>query len=549
MKRLLLLPLLAFMSANADMNAAEPDYYKSYRERWLSLAEQNTPELKVSLNEPQNIITVAEDTSSFQGLGIEERLPVIAIYNSPLDSFSGGVILDFGKHITGHLEFSLKSLDKTPDAPLRLKFTFGETLSEVTRDIDPYPGSLCRAWFQDEIVTVSVAEDITVVPRRVSFRYLKVEIVAMPKYHFAFDRIYCKSTTSASSVPEALPECAPDIIRKIDSVGLNTLSECMQTVFEDGPKRDRRLWIGDLYLESLANNCSFKQYDITRRCFYLLAGVASENGILNGTMFEEPYPHAQKNKFLLDYTYLYNVALLDYLKATGDEQTVRDLWIVAKRQAENILPYLQDDYLIDYKRAKKDWWIFIDWKKELDKEVAITGLVLFSLQKTYELAEILGKEDDVDFIPDLLKNMRRAAHKRYYDKKTGLFASPSAKQYSYQSQTWAALGGIADDKEAVKALAAIKEMENAVKAGTPYAYHYYIQALVDFGLYELAKECLVDFWGGMVRKGADTFWEAYDPDDDYISPYNCYMMNSYCHAWSCTPVYFIRTYPEIFIFS
>ena len=50
----------------------------------------------------------------------------------------------------------------------------------------------------------------------------------------------------------------------------------------------------------------------------------------------------------------------------------------------------------------------------------------------------------------------------------------------------------------------------------------------------------------MLEKGADTFWEAYDPNDDFLSPYNFFPVNSYCHAWSCTPVYFIRKYPEIF---
>ena len=58
---------------------------------------------------------------------------------------------------------------------------------------------------------------------------------------------------------------------------------------------------------------------------------------------------------------------------------------------------------------------------------------------------------------------------------------------------------------------------------------------------------LTDYWGGMVEKGADTFWEAYDPRNDYISPYNFHPLNSYCHAWSCTPVYFIHTWPEVFL--
>lgn len=522
------------------------DYYADYRQGWLELAEQLKPELKISINEPEAIISIEEDSASFQGLKISSRSSVGPLYNKSLDTFRNGVVLDFGKHMTGYVKFSLKSLDKTPDAPLRLKFTFGETLSEVTRPIDPYPGSLSRAWFQDETVTVSVAQSITTIPRRVAFRYVKIEILAMPKYKFAFDRLFCEAGTSAvNEVPELSPDVSEEI-RKIDSVGLNTLRECMQTVYEDGPKRDRRLWIGDLYLESLANNCSFRQFDLTRRCLYLLAAVAAENGILNCTMFEEPYPHPQGNKFLLDYTYLYNVTLLDYLKATGDRKTVDDLWIVAAKQAGNIIPYLREDGLLDFRRAKKDWWIFVDWKQGLDKEVAITGMIIFGLEKTYELGKLLGKEADVEFIPDLIRKMRKAARKAYYDRGTGLFATERTGQFSYQSQIWASLGKIASGKEAANALLKIATLENAVKAGTPYQYHYYIQALIDCGLKDEARKCLVDFWGGMVRKGADTFWEAYDPDDDYISPYKCHLMNSYCHAWSCTPVYFIRTYPEIF---
>ena len=50
----------------------------------------------------------------------------------------------------------------------------------------------------------------------------------------------------------------------------------------------------------------------------------------------------------------------------------------------------------------------------------------------------------------------------------------------------------------------------------------------------------------MVKKGADTFWEAYDPEDDMYSPYGFTPLNSACHAWSCTPVWFIHEYPGIF---
>lgn len=77
-------------------------------------------------------------------------------------------------------------------------------------------------------------------------------------------------------------------------------------------------------------------------------------------------------------------------------------------------------------------------------------------------------------------------------------------------------------------------------------YNIVIEAMIMCGLNEAAKNILLTYWGGMVKKGADTFWEVYDPNDDHVSPYNSYLVNSYCHAWSCTPVYFIRKYPAMF---
>ncbi|WP_390580761.1 hypothetical protein [Paenibacillus illinoisensis] len=42
----------------------------------------------------------------------------------------------------------------------------------------------------------------------------------------------------------------------IDRVAVQT-RDCMQSVFEDCPKRDRRLWIGDLRLQALVNYETF----------------------------------------------------------------------------------------------------------------------------------------------------------------------------------------------------------------------------------------------------------------------------------------------------
>ena len=77
---------------------------------------------------------------------------------------------------------------------------------------------------------------------------------------------------------------------------------------------------------------------------------------------------------------------------------------------------------------------------------------------------------------------------------------------------------------------------------TPYLYHHYVQALVDVGQKAKALEVLRSYWGGMVLLGADTFWELYNPSNPDESPYGGTIVNSYCHAWSCAPAYFLRKY-------
>ncbi|MBQ5983616.1 MAG: hypothetical protein IKH49_01515 [Bacteroidales bacterium] len=91
------------------------------------------------------------------------------------------------------------------------------------------------------------------------------------------------------------------------------------------------------------------------------------------------------------------------------------------------------------------------------------------------------------------------------------------------------------------------ETDDCVMPGSPYATHFLIEAMLLSGMNEEAKAYLTDYWGGMVRKGFDTFPEAYDPADELFSPYHFVPLNSNCHAWSCTPVYFIQAYPDVFL--
>ena len=234
-------------------------YYKSSAE-WLQKSESCKPDLKYKECLPLAIVKAVKDSTAFQGWRMEKVGNPDILFSESLKSHSG-VILDFGEHITGNLSFSLKLLgNAVSDAPIRLKFTFAEVPGELNTPFDPYPGGLSRAWLQDEIITLMTVPVSKQMDRRVSFRYMKIDVLGASSFDFAFERISLRAQSSVDIMKDTnLAVTTSPVIRKINEVGLATLKECMQTVYEDGPKRDRRLWIGDLYkheimlLANLAN--------------------------------------------------------------------------------------------------------------------------------------------------------------------------------------------------------------------------------------------------------------------------------------------------------
>lgn len=536
MKRLFIVPVLLLACL---FSSAAQDVFKSERTRWLEIAEGCKPELIVTEVAPVSIVEAVADPTAFQGW---KYVPVGGLDSLDQVNFKlkQCVTLDFGRHVTGHLVFRLKTLGDVMDGPVRLKLFFGETPGEMNVPLDPWKGSLSRAWMQDETVTLYTADRDIRLERRVAFRYLRIELLG-GNFWFALDGIRCEATTSAGECQTALAENCPQIIKDINRVSLTTLAECMQTVYEDGPKRDARLWIGDCYLEALAGRYSYRNNLLTKRCLYLFAGLADSNGIVLADLFENPEPHPQWGAYCLTYSLLYPSALLEYLNDSGDMDTAVDLWPIAKIQVQDALKRVREDYTLSASRA----WVFFD-HAVMDLEVPLQGAMLFALNQTSELAERIGKGGEVKEWRPLAAKIRKAVRKRYYDRKSGLMLSPDGSAPSVHAQIWAIMGDVLNAKEGRRALEAVLAREDAVRPNSPYAMHFLLEAMTRCGMWVEARQTMIDYWGGMVRKGADTFWEVYNPDDDYHSPYSFYPLNSYCHAWSCTPTYFIFKYPEVF---
>ena len=520
------------------LSGQSPDVYKDYRESWLRKSDQYKPALHSTIIKPERVVEIVENASSYQNLRMNRVSGIEEYYQSPLKSKRSDLIIDFGGHTVGRIQFVIRP-NLPAHAPVQLKFTFGEVPSELDKPFGDYQGILSKAWLQEEIITVHTMPDTVILPRRYAFRFLKIEhLASAPDMDFYISDIYCQSVSSAQEdLGPASRELTHDFMR-ISEVSIKTLHNCMQTVFEDGPKRDRRIWIGDFKLQAQANYYSYKNTGLVKRGLYLFAATASNDGLVYGTLFEEPRPHPQEH-FPIDYCLLYNTILTDYYEATGDLETVRDLWIVARQQLLQIMPNINEKGLFE---SSPNWWTFIDWNEQLDKQTSLQGIVIYALSKTWELAKVLEKQDELPQLPGLIDRMKKAARKYYRDQETGIFTSGKSNQVSTASQTWMVLSGTVSPEEGKLLFVKMLNHERLLKPVSPYLYHYVVEAMISCKMYQEAKELLLEYWGDMIRKGADTFWEVYDPENDYLSPYGSIQMNSYCHAWSCTPVYFIRKY-------
>ena len=445
--------------------------------------------------------------------------------------------LDFGDHQVGYLSLKLGSVGSHPDAPAWIRLQFAEQPAELFERAEDYRGWISTGWIQTEQLHVDLLPCTLRLPRRYAFRYVQLEVLDVSsKYCLTVENAVCTAVSSAEDAGLTPLRSGDALLDRMDAVACRTLHNCMQRVFEDGPKRDRRLWLGDLRLQALANYRSYQELDMVKGCLYLFAALPREDGLLSAAIFLEPEPEAD-DTYLPDYSLLFVPALLDYYEASGDSETLRELWPTALRQLELADERLRDGVFPDSERLG---WCFIDWSLELNKQAALMGVYLYCLRAGERIAALLS-----DPVRDDLHARRDegflAARARFWDERAGCFVSGEARQLSWASQIWMILGGVLPRAEAAALLDRMEQTE-AVGMVTPYLYHHYVQALLQIGEGDKALAVLRQYWGGMLEAGADTFWELYNPENPEESPYGGTVVNSYCHAWSCGPAYFLRKY-------
>ena len=447
------------------------------------------------------------------------------------------VCVDFGEHCTGRLSFTLQAA--VPDAPKRVHIKFAETLQELGASFDEYKGGLSRTWLQEETVTLDEPGIISL-PRRYAFRYIKVTVLNSNEPVILSDFKVCAGTSA--DYTHLKPGPAEERLKQLDEIGIKTLAECMQSVYEDGPKRDRRLWIGDLRIQALVNYETFDQIDLVKRCLYLFAGYTKSGNYTPRCVFVDSRGTYCGGDIFVDYSLMFNLILCDYFTHTGDTELVDELFDVADEQMLLACDKLDDDGIVQVVPVDGRW-AFIDWCKELQKITSMQGVILYTLRHMAELSAMTGRKEKEAEYRSKMMQMQEACRKYLYDAEKEAFINHyDSFQYSVHSQVWMVLAGVLTKEENQKLLRKVLKDTAIIKPVTPYMHHYVVEALLEADMPDEAFAYMTDYWGRMADLGADTYWEVFVPDHPEISPYSDRIMNSACHAWSCSPSYFIRKY-------
>lgn len=323
------------------------------------------------------------------------------------------------------------------------------------------------------------------------------------------------------------------LINKIWSVAEHTFRLCSGIFFIDGVKRDKWIWGGDAYQSFFVNQYLMADADINRRTLLALRGNDPMTTHINT---------------ILDYTLYWILSIKIHYEAYGDLEFIEQVYPKMRTLMEFCDGQLEEHGFIV---GREDDWIFIDWA-DLDKTGALCAeQMLFAecFRTMSLLGRKIGKEiSKCDAYQKRYECLKEKINQFYWDGSKGAYIDSflsGKRQVTRHANIFAVLFDIADERQKEQIVENVLCSDGVPQITTPYFKFYEMDALCKM---ERLDEVLVrirEYWGGMLKKGAVTFWEEYDPDVPEEEQYDMYgdrFGKSLCHAWSASPIYLLARY-------
>ncbi|MBE6782531.1 MAG: glycoside hydrolase [Ruminococcaceae bacterium] len=398
----------------------------------------------------------------------------------------------FGEKITVNIPYNAQItpyLKVIAPAGKKIRITTENTLigavstTYITKEGEQEFESL--GWFNGEHITYEIPKGVTVV----SLQYRET----------GYNSSFCGDF-----------KCDDEFMNSLWQKSLRTLYVTMRDNFMDCPDRERAQWWGDVTSEMIMTMYSMdsNSYLLYQKGVEAMLSHADDTKVLqtvvpiSGDYFELPVQQLSGI-----------VGFLTYYEYTGDTAFLEKVYTAS-------LDYLKlweigENNLVVHRGGSWDW---ADWGSKADMTAIENAWVYYALSATQEMAEILGKDEDISFITQRKETIAEG-YKTLWTEDG--FKSSDVRKPDDRANALAVLSGLAKEEQ----YDIITKVLTTTKNSSPYMEYYVLEALCEMGEYEAARDRIKDRYDGMMREDYSTLWEFWNSWQGTMN-----------HAWSGGPL-------------
>ena len=429
----------------------------------------------------------------------------------------GFILLDFGRELQGGLRLITEYGDELGRVGIRIRF--GESVGEAMAEL-----------FEDNARNDHSPRDMRVCLPRLSdtewgatgFRFVRIDNESGVDYRFV--SIFA-AYTHLREEPRGWFKCSDSTVNDIWDTAAHTLFLNMQNRLWEGIKRDRLVWVGDMYPEARGVFSLYGEHPLVE----LGISESAERELLPAWMCDVP-----------SYSIWWLAILCEYEWFTNKWEFIQQQLPYAYGLIEQIDKCVSNNGDLDYTviGLQTNYGFFLNWetREETGLEAGNRGLLLWALKKFVRMAH--RRKIDCALAEKVMNKLQK---KQVFDGDSKAVAA----LYSM---------GYGEDSNAKKFF-----FDTSAKGYSTFMSLYIAEqtALATSG-----KEALVgmkEFYNGMLSRGATSFWESFDVEwlkgsgrideltkaglKDIHSSFGKYCYCGYrlslCHGWSCGPVPFL----------
>jgi len=362
--------------------------------------------------------------------------------------------------------------------------------------------------------------------RYTAFRYLALSFPAKETkvdLDLILDHLYYPVTYKGSF------HCSDSLLDNLWYTGALTAHNCMQEEIWDAPKRDRQIWMGDLHVTGEVINDVFLDKFLIEETMRHLRAMAQGSSPAG----QPPQSHVNG---IPGYSCSWLCGMADFYKHTGDLEFIKS----EKANIASLMDYFEGELGPSgtFENLRRSW-NFVDWSPGFDNDgpTARAATHFFMVKAIRDGAFLLRKCGDT-----ASANKYSAWADKLQEAGRSMVGPTQTYSDRRQENAMAIYAGVATkaQEEAIYDQVLTASSPDWKNLAAPYYNNYVLFALGEIGQPQAALDFARNYWGGMVKEGATTFWELYDPSWEKHNAHahmktgaggSSYAL-SLCHGWS-----------------